>query len=86
MKEKIAPRDFIRSYDFKPMLGRPDCYVEGQVLEVTRETGFTAYKIRVSKDVWSGQDGNGRVGEIVFVPAEVAFMDYPGRIINLSRI
>jgi hypothetical protein len=78
--------DFIRSYDFKPMLGRADCYVEGQVIETTKESGYDAYKIRVSKDIWSGENDGGRVGEIVLVPVEVSFMEYAGRVVNLSRI
>jgi len=27
--------DVIRSYDFKPMAGREDCFDEGQVVEAT---------------------------------------------------
>lgn len=79
----IRVMDFIRSYDFKPMLGREDCFVEGQVLELTSECGYNAYKIRVSKDSWSGSD---RVGGIVFVPLRVSFSEYPGRVVNLSRL
>jgi hypothetical protein len=80
---KVEVQDFIRSYDFKPMLGREDCFVEGQVLELTNECGYDAYRIRVSKDSWSDA---GRVGEIVLVPLRVSFSEYPGRIVNLSRL
>jgi hypothetical protein len=83
MKMQVEIQDFIRSYDFKPMLGREDCFVEGQVLELTNECGYNAYKIRVSKDSWP--DGS-RVGEIVFVPLRVSFSEYAGRIVNLSRL
>lgn len=84
--EKIVFGDFIRSYDFKPMLGREDCFVEGQVLGLTNEQGYEAFKIRVSKDSWSDAECKGRVGNIVFVPTKVFHNDYPGRIINLTRI
>jgi len=31
-----------------------------------------------------GRDG--RVGEIVFVPLQVSYNEYPGRVMNLTRI
>ena len=80
--------DVIRSYDFKPMLGREDCFVEGMVIEATVEQGYLAYKIRVTKDSWVevGDDDTGRFGKIIFVPVAVAYNDYPGRVMNLSRV
>jgi hypothetical protein len=91
---QVQKNDIIRSYDFKPMVGRTDCFVEGKVLETNNtEAGYQAYKIRVTKDVFDGKEftevgykntGN-RVGEIVFVPYRVSFMEYQGRVINLSR-
>lgn len=91
--EKAAKTgDIIRSYDFKPMAGRNDCFVEGKVIEVTNQPGYKAFKIRVTKDVFDGKEfteagykalGN-RVGEFVFVPMQVDFMEYDARIINLS--
>lgn len=91
MNFTVIDKDTIRSYDFKPMVGREDCYVEGVVLDsgdVSR--GYQAYKIRVTKDVFDGKEfterRNGcRVGEIVYVPWRVSFNEFQGRIINLSR-
>lgn len=82
--------DVIRAYDFKPMLNRTDCYVEGKVLAITNEQGYKAYKILVSKDVFDGkeltQSGyGGRVAKNVFVPFQVSFMEYDARIMNLSE-
>ena len=83
----------IRAYDFKPMAGREDCFIEGKVIEITSVTGYKAFKILVSKDVFDGKEftetgykhlGN-RVGEQVFVPMEASFMEYDARIINLSE-
>ena len=89
--EKIEKNDVIRSYDFKPMYGRPDCFVEGRVIELTNEPGYNAIKIRVLVDEFDGKRfeevGRGsRVGEIVMVPQRVSFNEYPGRVINLTRI
>lgn len=89
--EKIEKNDVIRSYDFKPMYGRPDCFVEGRVVELTNEPGYAAIKIRVLVDEFDGkrfeERGRGsRVGEIVTVPLQVSFSEFPGRIINLTRI
>ena len=89
---QVQVKDTIRSYDFKPMLGREDCYVEGVVLErnAIKECGYNAYKICVTKDVFDGKAltegrSTSRVGAVVFVPWKVSFMEYQGRIINLSR-
>ena len=81
--------DKIRAYDFKPMDGRGDSFVEG-VVEVVRDTSqyFIAYKITVTKDVFGGEQQIGeysRVGQTVFVPYRVDFMEYQGRVMNLSR-
>ena len=89
--EKIEVNDVIRSYDFKPMYGRPDCFVEGRVIELTNEPGYSAIKIRVVVDEFDGkrseERGYGsRVGEIVFVPLQVSYNEYPGRVMNLTRI
>lgn len=79
----------IRGYDFKPMVGRNDCFVEGTVEAVTNEVGYKAYKVTCTKDVFDGKENSkgksSRVGKIVFVPMEVSFMEYDARIINLSK-
>lgn len=79
----------IRGYDFKPMAGRNDCYVEGVVESFSTEMGYKAFKITCTKDVFDGEiktKGKGsRVGKIVFIPMQVSFMEYDARIINLSE-
>ena len=79
--------DVIRSYDFKPMVGREDCFVEGEVVDARNmEHGFAAFKILVSKEVFSGEKvTDNLVGKFVYVPHEVSFMEYDGRILNLSK-
>lgn len=81
----VKTGDVIRSYDFKPMDGRNDLYVEGKVIQLTNKHGYDAYEITVTKDSWTSE-GYSRVGEIVLVPVKVFYNDYPGRVINLSRI
>ena len=48
MNMKVAVGQVIRGYDFKPMAGRNDCYVEGIVLEMNavEKCGYNAYRIR----------------------------------------
>ena len=82
--------DVIRAYDFKPMLGRNDCYVEGRIEEINpREVPYASFKIYVMTDVFDGKKCKGvrssRIAKTVFVPMEVSFMEYDGRIINLSK-
>ena len=84
--------DTIRSYDFKPMVGRDDCFVEGEVVDALDQSqGYRAYKIRVTRDYFSSNEdsrvsgADNRVGHEIFVPHRVSFNEYSGRIINLSR-
>lgn len=85
----IKRGDIIRGYDFKPLAGRGDSFVEGVVEAVNcNEPGYMAYKITVTKDVFGGEVETGkhsRVGKIVFVPHQVMFQEYPGRVINISN-
>lgn len=76
--------DTIRAYDFKPMVGREDCFVEGKVTAVDNR-GYDCFVITVTKDSWSVDGEKGRVGAEVFVPFEVSFMEFSGRVINLSN-
>jgi len=86
-KLQVRPGDIIRAYDFKPMVGREDCFIEGQVLDINNtENGYQAYKIRVVNDSWKADDNDqGRIGIEMFVPWRVDFNEFQGRIINLSR-
>lgn len=81
--------DVIRAYDFKPMVGRSDCFVEGKVIAITSEAGYKAFKIECMSDFFDGKFRKGvrssRVGKNVYVPMEVSFMEYDARIINLSN-
>jgi hypothetical protein len=76
--------DTIRAYDFKPMLGREDCFVEGRVVKIDNK-GYDCFVIEVTKDSWSDAEDKGRVGKQVFVPFEVSFMEFDARVMNLSR-
>ena len=76
--------DTIRAYDFKPMLGREDCFVEGVVKRIDTKL-YDAFVIEVTKDSWSDAQDPGRVGKQVFVPFEVSFMEFDARVMNLSR-
>jgi hypothetical protein len=83
----IVEGDVIRAYDFKPMVGREDCYIEGEVIDAhSTEQGYQAYKIRVTNDSWrEGADDKGRIGIEMYVPWRVDFSEFQGRIMNLSR-
>lgn len=80
--------DRIRSYDFR---GRTDCYVEGRVLDAHDDSkGFSALKILVDKDVWKYKDHDSknvnRVGIVFYVPLELEWGEYDGRVVNLTRL
>ena len=83
---QVQKGDVIRAYDFKPMVGREDCFIEGEVLDTNNtEQGYQAYKIRVTRDSWSDNEDAGRVGIEMFVPWRVSFSEFQGRVMNLSR-
>jgi len=90
--EKVAEvGSTIRAYDFKPMLGREDCFVEGRVIaKGDVGCGYKAFKIVVTKDVFGGEvlkkGKESRLGREVFVPFEVSFMEYDARIIDLTSL
>jgi hypothetical protein len=88
----VITGDTIRGYDFKPVAGRDDCFVEGVVLDsCDRTQGYQAYRIRVTRDYFSKAEDtttpgpDNRVGHEIFVPWRVAFNEYDGRVMNLSR-
>ena len=83
----IVEGDVIRAYDFKPMAGREDCFIEGEVIDAhSTEQGYQAYKIRVTNDSWrEGADDKGRIGIEMYVPWRVDFSEFQGRVMNLSR-
>jgi hypothetical protein len=86
MDLKIQVGDTIRAYDFKPMVGRKDCFIEGKVVDTyNTEMGFHAYKVVVTRDSWEPEGEKGRAGIEMFVPHRVSFMEFAGRVINLSR-
>jgi hypothetical protein len=81
--------DTIRGYDFKPMVGRGDCYVEGVVQDINETQGYAAFEILCDKVVFNGEVESKResvlLGKTIYVPVQVSFMEYPGRVMNLSR-
>ena len=82
----IVDGDVIRAYDFKPMAGREDCFIEGEVIDAhSTEQGYQAYRIRVVRDSWSDAEDKGRVGIEMYVPWRVSFNEFQGRVMNLSR-
>lgn len=85
--EKLAVvGDVIRAYDFKPMAGRGDCYLEGKVISLgLTKAGFDGFTIEVTKTVFDYKVKETVVGEIGYVPFEVSFMEYDGRVMNLSK-
>ena len=88
----VKTGDIIRAYDFKPMAGRDDCYVEGVVDVVEcNAMGYRAYKITCTKDHFGDEvstkpSADCRVDHAIYVPHQVSFSEYPGRVINLSRL
>lgn len=79
--------DYIRGYDFKPMRGRGDCFIEGKVITLTSEYGYDAYKIEIDRAVFDDKElPKEELQKFGFVPFQTSFGEFDGRVINLSRL
>jgi hypothetical protein len=83
--------DIIRAYDFKPMAGRDDAFIEGIVIDADNmEGGYKAFKIEVTADKFKKYETKAkktnRVGALMYVPHETGFMEFDFRVINLSKV
>lgn len=78
--------DVIRAYDFKPMVGREDSFVEGTVVAkgFNNYCLYECYEIVTTKQVTMGKKQK-TIGRTFYIPFEVSFMEYDGRIMNLSK-
>ena len=72
--------DTVRSYDFKPMEGRGDCYIKGIVLE--KAAGM--YHIAVQRRMFDGEFVDVTPGETVQTAFKTLFMEWAGRITKLA--
>ena len=72
--------DIVRSYDFQPMPGRGESYVEGIVIGKTDYS----YTIAVQKRVCGKAKTTVAVGETVETQFKLFFSEWEGRIVNLS--
>lgn len=87
-QEIIKQNDHIRAYDFKPCLGRGDCFIEGKVVSLNKpENDYYYYLVECTRDICDDLEvvRYTRVGELIKVPMKTS-NDYPGRVINLTRI
>jgi hypothetical protein len=75
--------DHIRAYDFQPLPGRGECYIEGTVMEITDEPGFDAFRVMCEVDVFAGKSCNSRVGREIFVPHQIGFTEFENRVEKL---
>jgi len=88
---KAVIGDTIRAYDFAPMAGRDDAFVEGIVEDINNmDAGYMAYKIKVTADKFLqfetvANDSN-RIGQTVYVPYQTSFMEFEHRIINFTNM
>jgi hypothetical protein len=80
--------DRLKAFDFQPMEGREDRFVVGTVVEKVefgtsyKEESFFPYSCYVVKCEDSSHDQY-ELGQEVFVPYEVGFMEYDERVKKL---
>ena len=82
--------DLIRAYDFEPMPDRPDQYVTGRVIakgSIFAPIGIDGEERYICEGytIVTQYDTNGtREGFNVYVPFEMGFTDFDGRVENLT--
>lgn len=78
----------IRAYDFKPMSDRPDCYIEGCVISsgmIKHPTlGIDMYEGYTILITGASDANDPRIGDTGYVPFEIDFMDFDGRITEVK--
>lgn len=78
---KFSVGDYIRAYDFAPRTDMDPIFIEGTITGITDDVGFKAYEIIVQKDSAEFYyNAESRKGLRMFVPMEVCFLEYDGRI------
>jgi len=65
----------IKAFDFMPMDGRPDRFVQGKIVSIPEDRGYACYEVK--SDAFLGDYDE---GVSVFVPMELDFMEYDQRI------
>lgn len=77
--------DIIRSYDFQPMAGRGDSYLEGTVVDADfmHPQGFACYKVSLSGRVFGGKRESVEANEIGYFPHQTSVFEYDHRIIKV---
>jgi hypothetical protein len=80
--------DTIRSFDFKPMPGRNDSYVEGVVVDkgITKN-GFVGFTVKVTKRVFGDviDEYSGGFCWEIMAPFEMSFLDWDARITKIQE-
>jgi len=84
--EGIPVGALIRSYDFEPMEGRSESYIEGVVFVsghhyIAGVPVARIYLVRCTKDT----SGSERVGYVIHVPMELAYSEFDNRVTIISK-
>jgi len=90
--EHIEPGQKIRAYDFEPYGDwRDDMYIEGVVVSHDHHHEAKVLVVECKKDCGPkaheqfGPNRPSRVGNTIFVPMEIAFLEWDGRVIDLME-
>lgn len=78
--EGIPVGSKIKAYDFESIPGRPDRFIVGVIESDEMVAGAKVYRVKCTEDSVTWKHGKNRVGEIIYVPMEIAFAEYEGRV------
>jgi len=80
---KFNVGDVIRAYDFEPMQGRGDSFIEGKIVKLEADgLYYKAYVIEATRKVCNGKEYTNFDSGRCFVPYETS-MDYDHRIFKI---
>ena len=77
--------DEIKAFDFKPLKGRADCFIQGVVVKKgMTDLGYYGFTIKVTKKIVGGIERPIR-NKIMLVPFDLAEQDYDNRITLIKK-
>ncbi len=78
-EESVKIGDRVRAYDFEPMPGRKEIFIEGTVFDVRTTYEGKFFMVQCESDPTAPSEEYSRVGREVYVPMET-MLDFDTRI------
>lgn len=75
--------DIIKAMDFESCPNREDSFIIGGVINISMINGAKVFEVNCYEDWCGNKKETRRVGKTVYVPMELAFMEFENRVSKL---